>query len=68
MAKATTAAEPAVAGGELTLTEFCRRLSESERRVALIGGFEFSEKAKGRLKDTEASYKARFAEFINQPA
>lgn len=68
MAKATTAADPAVAGGELTLTEFCIRLSQRDRRVPLIGGFETNEKRAGRVKDAEAAFQARFDEFIKQPA
>lgn len=56
------------AGTPLTLTEFCMRLSERERRVALIGGFEASEKRAGRVKDTESAYHARYVEFTNKPA
>ena len=69
MAKSAPAAVPVdKAGGEpLTLTEFCIRLSERDRRVALIGGFEFEEKNAGRSRDTEANYLARFEAFINKP-
>lgn len=52
----------------LTLEEFCSRLSTTDRRVELIGGFAFTEKAAGRTKDFEAGYRQRFAAFINQPA
>jgi len=71
MAKATNvAAAPAEGAGSalLTLTEFCTRLSETNRRVPLIGAFEFTEKSAGRVKDTEAAYKERFEAFVNKPA
>ncbi|QNJ57323.1 hypothetical protein Dolphis_16 [Pseudomonas phage Dolphis] len=51
----------------LTLTEFCRRLSERVRRVELIGAFEFVEKRAGHHRDTEAAYQGRFDAFINKP-
>lgn len=52
----------------LTLNEFCIRLSETDGRVTLIGGFEAVERAAGRTKDRESAYRARYAEFINKPA
>jgi|CryGeyDrversion2_2_1046609.scaffolds.fasta_scaffold295462_1 hypothetical protein len=52
----------------LTLTEFCTRLSVSDRRVELIGGFEHSERVLGRVSDLEVNFAKRFAEFANQPA
>lgn len=52
----------------LTLDEFCQRLSVKDRRVELIGAFEFVERATGREKDTEAAYLTRYEQFINQPA
>lgn len=52
----------------LTLHEFCTRLSASDRRVELIGGFEHAERVAGRVKDTDANYGARFTAFINAPA
>lgn len=52
----------------LTLDEFCSRLSSTDKRVELIGGFYATEKATGRIKDIESRYAARFADFINQPA
>lgn len=53
---------------ELTLAEFCTRLSSTDRRVELIGGFEHSERRAGRSKDTEEAYAARYADFLSQPA
>lgn len=52
----------------LTLDDFCRRLSETDKRVALIGGFHAEEKASGRTKDRESAYRARYADFIKRPA
>lgn len=52
----------------LSLNQFCMRLSETDQRVALMGAFEFSERAAGRMYDTEVAYRARYAEFIKKPA
>lgn len=52
----------------LTLDEFCTRLSRTDRRVELIGGFEHSERVAGRVKDVESAYAKRYAEFCNKPA
>lgn len=75
MAKGDTTAVEAVveqptvgADFPLGLGEFCARLSASDRRVELIGAFHFAEKRAGRVKDTEANYKARFSAFCRQPA
>jgi hypothetical protein len=52
----------------LTLDEFCIRLSASDARVELIGGFHHTEAVAGRSKDVESAFRARFDEFVNQPA
>lgn len=52
----------------LTIDEFCRRLSETDKRVPLIGGFHAEELAAGRTKDRESAYRDRYAAFINRPA
>lgn len=52
----------------LSLDEFCTRLSQSDRRVELIGGFHSVEVRAGRTKDVESAFKARFDEFVNAPA
>lgn len=52
----------------LSLNEFCTRLSTTDRRVELIGGFEHSERVAGVGKDTSANFEARFAAFAKQPA
>lgn len=64
----TDALSAADAEQELSLDEFCRRASSTDRRVELLGGFHYTEKVAGRLKDTETAYAARFAEFADQPA
>lgn len=53
---------------EVTLEEFCTRLSTKDKRVELIGGFHSDEKRAGHVKDTEEAYAARYDEFINKPA
>lgn len=67
--KAADAAEPEVSTAEeLTLNEFCTRLSITDRRVELIGGFHRAETLAGKVKDTEDAFSARFVEFCNAPA
>ncbi|ATI15631.1 hypothetical protein [Bordetella phage vB_BbrM_PHB04] len=51
----------------LTLNEFCLRLSTRDKRVELIGAFNFVEKQAGRFKDAESNYQARFEAFVNKP-
>jgi hypothetical protein len=52
---------------DLTLDEFCLRLSKSDKRVELIGAFHYTEKAAGRFKDAEQNYQTRFEAFVNKP-
>lgn len=61
-------AEAEVRDFQLTLDEFCARLSQSDRRVEAIGGFHHNERTHDRLKDTEDAYLARFAAFMALPA
>lgn len=58
---------PVVAVVDLTLTEFCARLSETVRRPELISAFEYTELAAGHLKDTAEAFQARFDTFVNTP-
>lgn len=51
----------------VTLNEFCTRLSNTDRRVELIGGFHFTETRAGRNKDTESNYQARYTAFLTKP-
>jgi hypothetical protein len=61
--KETAAAEP-----NMSIAEFCARLSESDRRVELISAFYNDERSGGRNNDTFSNYSARFQGFINKPA
>ncbi len=62
---AVAAADPVAV--DMTLGEFCARLSQSVRRPELIAGFEHSERKAGKLKDTDEAYQARFDKFIKTP-
>lgn len=53
---------------EITLEEFCTRLSMVDKRVELIGAFESTEKASGTIKSQESAFKARFEAFATKPA
>lgn len=55
------------AAPELTLDDFCARLSSTDNRVELIGGFHFVEKQAKRFKDSESAYRSRFEAFVNKP-
>lgn len=61
-----TGNQPVVA--QLTLTDFCIRLSETVRRPELIGAFEFHERVNGRLKASAEEFQTRFVEFTTKPA
>jgi hypothetical protein len=67
MAKSENPTPKEPATFDLTLDEFCERLSESDRRVELIGAFHFSERQAGRLKDAESAYRARYQAFMKKP-
>lgn len=61
-------AAPAPKSEPLSLNEFCIRLSTTDKRVELIGGFEHSERVAGRVADTAENYAERYTKFLNQPA
>ncbi len=63
MAKKETVESPAI-----TLNEFCTRLSMTDKRVELIGGYHADEKKEGNVKDSEENFKKRFELFIKRPA
>lgn len=52
---------------DLTVEEFCTRLSASDRRVELINAFCFVERTAGHYKDAESNYQSRFQTFVNKP-
>lgn len=53
---------------DLTLEEFCARLSGSDRGVEMIAGFYSDERAKGVDKDTSENFTERYAAFATRPA
>lgn len=69
MATDKTITDPTVADApqEVTLNEFCIRLSVSDKRVEMIGAFNYSETVAGHMKDTEDAFAARYQTFINKP-
>ena len=48
----------------LSLDEFCRRLSQEDRRTVLIGGFHLKMRQAKRSKDTDAAWRAAFDQFV----
>lgn len=62
-----TAPEPADAPASVTLTDFCRGLSSTDRRVELIAGFHSDEVRNDRLHDTESAYLERYEAFAVRP-
>lgn len=72
MSKTTTpeqaAANEGPASFELTLDEFCTRLSSTDKRVEMIAGFHYVEKQAGRVKATEEAFAKRYADFQTIPA
>ena len=53
---------------ELSLDEFCTRLSGGSVGPELIGGFYQSQKSSGNIKSTDAAFTAAFDVFVKQPA
>lgn len=58
---------PADVAEHITLEEFCTRLSKSDKRVELIGGFHYTEVAAGSIKDAESEFQSRFTAFVTKP-
>jgi hypothetical protein len=56
-----------VAPEHITLDEFCMRLSKTDKRVEMIGAFNYVETQAGRFKDAEQNYQTRFQAFVNKP-
>ena len=63
-AKPQESVEPTEA---LTLDEFCTRLSKTDRRVELIGGFYADAKKRGQHKDVDVGFLRAFAEYADRP-
>jgi hypothetical protein len=53
---------------QVTLNHFGIGLSQKDKRVELVNAFLVMERRAGNYKDTEASYSAKFEEFLNAPA
>lgn len=70
MAKQVPAEETAIQpeADAVTLEEFCLRLSNTDRRVEMIGAFHSEERRAGRVKDAEDAYSVRYQAFVNKPA
>lgn len=52
---------------DLTVEEFCQRVSRERLAPETLGGFCASERASGRVKDSEDAYRQRLAAFEAQP-
>ncbi|CAH2606335.1 Eukaryotic translation initiation factor 4B (plasmid) [Rhodovastum atsumiense] len=70
-AKPTTAGPaPAPVADEaplVSLEEAAAAISQGIRSATLVSAFHAEEKAAGRLRDTEAAYRARFVGFRRRP-
>lgn len=53
---------------DMTVEEFCRRLSGDDRRVEMIAAFFADERANGHVKASEEVFRARYADFQTRPA
>ena len=62
----TTTAAPDT-GEPLTLDEFCMRLSKTDSRVELIGGFFADAKKRGQVKDVDTSFLRAFDAYAARP-
>lgn len=63
-----TAAKPSEDAFDLTVEEFCTRVSTTDSRVELLAAFHASEVRAGRVKDASSAYAARYSAFANAPA
>lgn len=59
--------EPTAPQESETLDEFCTRLSQTDKRVEMIGAFHAQERQAGRTKDVASAFTARYQSFCNQP-
>lgn len=68
MAKSNQPLEIEVKNPDMTtLNEFCILLSQTDRRVEMIGAFNYSEQQAGRIKDIASAFRARYNAFANKP-
>lgn len=66
MSKAAPA-DPVDTSVPLTLEEFCARLSKSDKRVELIGGFFADAKKRGHRKDYDVGFLRAFEAYASRP-
>lgn len=60
-------ATPAKSGEfPVTLDNFCVELSQTDKRVELIGGFHYTERLAGRYRDVASAYRLRFQAFTTR--
>ena len=62
-----TKEDPVDTGEALTLDEFCARLSKSDKRVELIGGFYSDAKKRGQNKDFDVGFLRAFESYAARP-
>lgn len=53
---------------DLTLNEYCLRLSSEKVGPEMIAGFQHDQLAKGAIKGSHTGFKAAFDKFVRQPA
>lgn len=53
---------------KMSVKEFCARLSTTDRRVEMIGGFYSDEVRLGHFSDFEPAFRSRFDAFTKRPA
>ena len=54
---------------KFNLTEFCKKLSLTDKRIELIGGFfHYMKYIKKVEKATDAQFREHYEEFCNMPA
>lgn len=53
---------------DLTLNEFCLRLSAEKVSPEMIAGFQYSQLEKKVVKASQAAFKTAFDKFVRQPA
>ncbi|EIW6162822.1 hypothetical protein MF451_003819 [Salmonella enterica subsp. enterica serovar Saintpaul] len=64
-ADVTASAPPKPTEFEVSLDEFCCRLSLTERRSGLISVFHYRERKENRYRDLPSAYAARFEAYVN---
>lgn len=61
-------ATPPADSFDLTLDEFCIRLSADKVSPEMIGGFHFAQVSAGKTKSSSGAFSAAFDAFKKQPA